>query len=220
MGYYLAALWDMDGTLCNTKPGVAKGLRDMCAELGMDQLSYDEVDQFIGPPVQDTLKRLYGMTDERAAQVGDIFRKYYRGKDYVLESEPYEGVRETILRLREAGIRNCVATLKKQDMAERICDKYGLRDCFDRIYGTDAKDNLKKHDLIQLCCEDMGITDFKRAVMIGDSMYDAEGAANAGSSFLGVTYGFGFHSPADIEKYDSIGAALTPYEVGDILLKR
>ena len=209
---YKAALWDMDGTLFYTKRGIVHAVDAASEEAGLPLVDRDKVDMFIGPPIQMGFQKYYDLPMEEAIRVANLFRKAYREKGYVLECDPYEGVIESLKELKKAGVKLAVATLKKQDMAERICEKFGLDTVFDCIYGSDALDNLKKHDIIRLCCENMGI-ETSEAVMIGDTIFDAEGAEKAGSPFLAVTYGFGFHEPGDIEGYQAIGAAANAAEI-------
>ncbi len=210
---FRAALWDMDGTLFYTKPGIERALKEALKVLGLKELPTEDVDSFIGPPIQDSLERYFGLSRQDAIDGAQVFRSFYQGRDYVLECSLYDGIPEVLSSLRERGVHIAVATLKKQDMAERICEKYDISGKIDCIYGTDPNDDLKKHDIIGLCCRHFGIEDHKQAVMIGDSRYDAIGAEKAGASFLAVTYGFGFHAPADVELYPHIGIAGTAEEV-------
>ncbi len=214
---YKAALWDMDGTLFNTKRGIVKAVDDASKEAGLPLVDREKIDLFIGPPIQYGFKNYYGLQMEDANRVAELFRKSYREKGYVLECDPYEGLVECLQTLKNAGVKLGVATLKKQDMAERIIKKYELDKVFDCVYGSDARDNLKKHDIIRLCCEDMGI-DTSEAVMIGDTVFDAEGAEKAGSPFLAVTYGFGFHSAEDLDGHETIGTAATTAEIAGFFL--
>lgn len=214
---YKAALWDMDGTLFFTKRGIVKAVDDASKEAGLPMVDRDKVDMFIGPPIQFGFKDYYGLTLDDAKLVADLFRKSYREKGYVLECDPYEGVIESLKTLKEAGVKLAVATLKKQDMAERICEKFGLDTVFDCIYGSDAQDNLKKCDIIDLCCKELGV-DKSEAVMIGDTVFDAEGAEKAGSPFLAVTYGFGFHSQEDLDGHETVGIAETASDIAGFFI--
>ena len=55
MSKYRAALFDMDGTLFNTKRGIVKALRLAIEEFGLEPLKEGEEEQFIGPPIQKTM---------------------------------------------------------------------------------------------------------------------------------------------------------------------
>ena len=68
-------------------------------------------------------------------------------------------------------------------------------------------------ELIDAWRSQQGSEDYKNAVMIGDSWHDANGAELLGVDFLGVTYGFDFHSKEDVEKCTNVGSADTPLEL-------
>ncbi len=211
-----AVLWDMDGTLFDTKRGIAMAVRETLDTLGLPQLKDEEIDNFIGPPIQFGFRDNCHLTMEEAQNAADIFRKSYREKGYVTECDPYPGLLECLKNLKEKDFRNAVCTLKKQDMAERIIDNFGMSDLFDSIVGTDAFDNIKKHDTIRMTAERFGI-DVSEAVLIGDTEFDSLGAEKAGSLFIGVTFGFGFKSKTDVDEYPNIGTAASVDEVFKII---
>ncbi len=207
-----AVLWDMDGTLFNTKRGIELAIRDAVKDVGLPAPVGNEVDRFIGPPIQYTFKEFYGLSEEKAKEVAGYFRTYYREKGYVLESDIYPGLLDIITKLKEEGCLMAVCTLKKQDMAERIVEHNGLKPIFDSVIGTDAIDSIKKHDTIRMTCEKFGIKE-ENAVLIGDTDYDALGAEKAGCLFIGVTYGFGFKGKEDIDPYPNIGTASSAEDI-------
>jgi len=211
-----AVLWDMDGTLFNTKPGIDRAVSETLEIKGFPALEPGVIDNFIGPPIQYGFRDYLGISGEEAAKCADTFRKLYREKGYVELCDPYGGLRETLFKLQDDGLVEGVCTLKKQDMAERIVRRYGLDSVFDSIVGTDALDNIKKHDTIRISCERFGIG-ADQAVLIGDTCYDSEGAEKAGCLFIGVTYGFGFKTKEDVDEYPNIGTAASPGDVYDLI---
>ncbi len=211
-----AVLWDMDGTLFNTKRGIEKAVRGAAEEMGLPILPTEVVDGFIGPPIQYGFRDIYGLSQEDALKAADIFRAYYRDKNYVLECDPYPGLFDSLKALKEMGLSLAVCTLKKQDMAERIVRDNGLSDLFDSVIGTDARDSIKKHDTIRLTCEKFGIQ-AEEAVLAGDTEYDALGAEKAGCLFIGVTFGFGFKTKEEVDQYPNIGTASSTEEIAEIV---
>ena len=93
--------------------------------------------------------------------------------------------------LRGAGATICLATSKYSVMAEKMMEHFGLRPLLDHMAmsgGTERR-STKKDMLLEVlaaCGTGPG-----QAVMIGDTMYDAEGAREAGTAFIGVLYGYG-----------------------------
>ena len=77
---------------------------------------------------------------------------------------------------------------------------------------------LKKEDIVHMCIQEMGATK-NDCILVGDTDNDARGAVKAETSFIAVTYGFGFKSEKDVSMYPHIGVARTPSEVAEIILR-
>lgn len=206
MRRYDAVIFDLDGTLLDTGEGVSKSVRYTIDKLGLPEASEGVLRSFIGPPIQRSFERIYGLDKTAAMEAADIFRSRYKDEDLLL-AIPYEGIFETIDKLSAAGIRTGVATYKRQDYADKILSHFGFDRVCDVICGSDAEGKLSKCDIIENAIRMLGVTDKSRAVMIGDSDNDAEGAAQIGVPFVGVTYGFGFASKEDVDVFTNIGTA-------------
>ena len=72
------------------------------------------------------------------------------------------------------------------------------------------EESLSKADTIRMAIEN---TKSQTAIMIGDSLYDLEGAKEMSLDFIGVLYGFGFSSLKDLNCYDKSNVALEPLEL-------
>lgn len=209
---YDYVIFDVDGTLLNTTEGVVASVRHTIEATGLPKLSEEKLLTFIGPPIQDSFHNHYGIEGEKLQELATIFRNEYKG-DNLLKAFPYEGIYEVCEELMETGVKIGVATYKRQDYAERILKHFGFDKYSKYLYGADHENKLKKMDIIKLCMDEMGVTDKKQVLMIGDSSHDAIGAEKIGVDFLGVTYGFDFRTKEDVKKYPAIGAADTPMEI-------
>lgn len=212
MKQYKAAIFDVDGTLLNTTDGILASVRYMIAEAGLPELDRKTLLTFIGPPIQDSLVRVYQVSKERAQELATIFRNRY--KDYeLLKAVAYDGIYDVMDELRNRRIAIAVATYKRQDYAEMILKHFHFDQYSDILYGADHENKLKKQDIIKLCMKDMGITDPSEVVMIGDSSHDAKGAQELGMDFIGVTYGFEFRTKEDVYAYPAVGYADIPSDI-------
>ncbi|MBO6113071.1 MAG: HAD hydrolase-like protein [Lachnospiraceae bacterium] len=198
-------IFDLDGTLFNTRPGIVKAIKKTIETEGLSRLEENEFDRFIGPPINQTFSKVFNLSDEEGKRLADIFRQYYHDPEYLLDTREYPGIRETLKELKNRGIKTALATYKKEKMAEEICAHFGYDALLDVIHGSDREGKLTKQDIIKLCLKDCGVSDPGNAVMIGDSIFDAKGAESAGTMFAGVTYGFGFKNPEDILKFPGAG---------------
>lgn len=212
MSKYEIAVFDVDGTLLNTKEGVLASVKEVILKHGLDMPSEEVLDTFIGPPIQDSLARTFDLDKEKADELAAEFRMIYKGPN-LLKATPYEGIYELMDELVKRGVQIAVATYKRQDYAEDILKHFGFDRYSDILYGSDFEGKLKKVDIICKCMVDLGSEDYSNAVMIGDSWHDANGAKLLGVDFLGVTYGFDFHSKADVEACENVGSADTPLEL-------
>lgn len=216
MKRYDAVLFDLDGTISAS----AEGVRD-CIILTLRQMGYplpdlSDFSRYIGPPLDRTFSVLCGLGDVRAKEALAIYRGYY--DLYGTKANClYGGMRETLCAIRDAGIRIAVCTSKNERLARDVCDLLEVTDLFDAICGSlDSGARKEKHDLIPYALDSLGITDPARAVMIGDTDFDAIGAKRCGVEFVGVTYGYG-----RIDGMKAAGAscfARTPQEILTFIL--
>ena len=206
-------IFDLDGTLFNTKPGIVSAIKKTIEIKGLEPLSEDVYDTFIGPPIQQTFARIYSLSSEKGEELASCFREYYGQDEYILRTGEYEGMRDVLTALKERGIKTALATFKKEWMALKLCRHFGYDRLLDSIRGSDEEGKRLKPDIIDLCIKDCGITDPQAAVMVGDSVFDALGAEKAGTRFAGVLWGFGFSSAEDILKFEDAGVLNNTAEI-------
>ncbi|MCI1966611.1 MAG: HAD-IA family hydrolase [Oscillospiraceae bacterium] len=188
---YDLALFDLDGTLTNSAPGIINGLKEGFRCIGWPIPDQKTLLRFIGPPLLNMLGVLYPeMTGEQASALVAGYRRYYveRGS---YENEVYPGIFELLDDLRRGGVKLAVVTSKPVTQAKNILSYFKLAERFDYISAEDDSEGGRgKEFLIRPALEHFGIP-ASRAVMIGDTKYDAAGARKSGANFVGVMYGFG-----------------------------
>ncbi len=218
MQHFKAAIFDLDGTLLNTYAGVRDGVLFLINKYNLPKLSEEQLRKFVGPPIKDSMKFYYNLSDEEADNMQLVFREYY-SKQAVLKAEHYDGMLETLQMLQKYGVYTSVATYKRKDMAERVLSYHGLSCALNSIEGSNNAGTLSKSDIIELAIKDSGVKDYSEVIMIGDTDNDAIGAKNLGVPFIGVTYGFGFKTKYDVDKYPNVGVATKPKDLINYILK-
>lgn len=209
-------LFDLDGTLTESAPGIMNSLKYAFKKLG-DSVPDDSVlKKFVGPPLIESFMKFSGFSEEKATMAVDVYREYFAEKG-LFENSVYEGIPDCLKRLREAGYTLGVATSKPQVFCERILDHFGLTEYFGVIKGIplDGED-MTKAEVISEALGALGDVDRSEAVMIGDRAYDAVGAEENGVGCIGVLYGYGTE-----EELIGAGAETTvktPKELADLLL--
>ena len=200
-GKVQALLFDLDGTLIDSKRDLVQSVNATLRELGRAELPEDLVASYVGSGAPVLISRALGGTaspdqQQRALQ---FFLAHYA--DHKLDfTREYPGVRETLKKLR--GVPMAVLTNKPVNISVRILEGLGLAEFFRAIYGGNSFATKKPDPLgANAILSEMGIA-AAQAAMVGDSEVDVQTARNAGMISAIVNFGFGTHDremyPADI----------------------
>jgi len=198
-----AVLFDLDGTLLDTTEGVLESAVHAAASLGRDPLPHETMLHFVGPPIQESFMRYYGMDETKAQEAANLFRNYYK-ENALFKAKPYPGLVETLKALSDNGMVLGVATYKREDYAIQVLQHFGIASYCKSMHGADNFNRLTKADIVEMCIGELGV-DRKEVVLVGDTEHDAVGADNAGVDFIGVTFGLGFKTESDVCRYPNIG---------------
>ena len=191
---YDLILFDLDGTLLDTSPGIFNSVRYAEAKMGFPRIAEHMLAAFVGPPPKTMYRKIYTVDEETALMAVQYHREY--GREYAIyEAEKYPEIIDLLKLLKKARLKLGVATLKSQPIAEKILKVHKLYKYFDCIVGMDANETFSKKDTIHIAIER---TNSNNAVLIGDSQYDYDGAREAGIDFIGVLYGFGLQNSTDM----------------------
>lgn len=187
---YQTILFDLDGTLANNYEGITRGVQQALAAFGVEVADRAELSCFIGPPILDSFRQFYHLSEEDAPKAVEQYRQYYRAKG-LFEVELYPGVREMLQTLHQAGFQLGTASSKPQVFVEQILKNEGVLPSFDFVVGADLTGGLQTKEAVCLEALRRAGTTPDQAVLVGDRLYDAEGAEACGLDFIGVLYGFG-----------------------------
>ena len=119
---YKAVVFDLDGTLMDTAPGVLQAVRYTVQAMGMPALDTDTILKFIGPPVRQSFIDFCGLSQEQAVQATKIFRDRYSTVD-LYGAIVYDGIFDVLGRLQSKKIKIGVATYKREDYAVKLLQK-------------------------------------------------------------------------------------------------
>lgn len=187
---YRCIIFDMDGTLVNSYEGIYHAYEWTMKKAGLPFGGHSFVQKAIGAPLPYVFEQLCGMDCESSRQCIQYYREYYAQKGKY-QAKAYDGMEETLIKLRQEGFFLGTATLKKESFAKEILKELGLLSYFDLVCGMDEDDRLTKADLIRRCIRYAQVKK-SETVLVGDSEFDLDGARETGIAFLAVTYGFGF----------------------------
>ncbi|MBF6977678.1 HAD hydrolase-like protein [Aerococcaceae bacterium zg-BR22] len=188
---YQTILFDLDGTITESAPGIIASIRHAMDTLQLPALDESTLNLFIGPPLTYSFKTYAQLDDETAQLATKIYRERYNTIG-LYESTLYDGIESILQQLKVAGKRLYIATAKPEPLARRILAHYQLDRYFDDIVGATFDGVVAtKEQVIELALSRNPNIDPKTAVMIGDRYHDMEGARQHHIEAIGVLYGYG-----------------------------
>ena len=190
-----AIIFDLDGTLLDTLPDLARAANLMLAELGLSQVEESTVRAYIGDGAVRLVKRVLTGNWEREPgkllfdRAMPIFNRHYR-EGVARETRPFPGVVEGLEAFRAKGFPLGCITNKPEMFTLPLLDETGLAPYFDLVVSGDILPRKKPDPMpITYACGFFGARP-ERVVLIGDSANDCKAAHAAGCPAVGVTYGY------------------------------
>ncbi|MBR6186680.1 MAG: dTMP kinase [Clostridia bacterium] len=183
---YDAVIFDLDGTLTDSRPGIFASAEYALKKLGKPVPPENVLQRFLGPPLADSFIRYCGMSEEEAARATELYRERYIPIGWK-ENKVYPRIRALLKALRDRGAYVAVATGKPEKTSIDILRYFGLLDFIDAVAGPSPDDlHADKGRLIGRV-----LPKGKRAVMVGDIAGDIQGAIDRDIASIGALYGYG-----------------------------
>lgn len=208
-------LFDFDGTVFDSAEGITKSVQYALGKMGI-RAELDELMCFAGPPLDEMFALRYGMSEDEAQTAVRFYRERYTPIGWE-ECTPFAGMHELMYRLRDKGAKIAVATSKPRRFAEQILEKYGMRDAFGLVCGSEFDGTRgQKWEVIEYALQSFGISP-DEAIMVGDRKYDVIGAEKCGVDCVGVR--FGYAEPGELEAAGAVYVAEDADDLFDYLTK-
>jgi phosphoglycolate phosphatase len=184
-------IFDLDGTLADTRADLVKGINLMRAHYGLPPLEFGTVIGYVGDGIRTLVARALQGADVDLDEALALDKKFY-AEHLLDETVLYPGVSEGLPKLSAAGHALAVLSNKPGDPSRIILKGLGIADRFFRIIGAGDVPELKPDPVgIAALMEESGISS-EQVWMIGDHHTDLEAARNAGVKSGFVTYGIGY----------------------------
>lgn len=213
---YKYYLFDLDGTISQSEPGILNCIRYALDAAGLPEPPEAVLKTFIGPSLYDSFTGKCHVDHDQALWLVDKYRERYNVIG-LYETSIYDGIPETLKALKERGAKIGVATSKPTAPTEKILEKFDLAKYFDVVIGsnpdvtgsnkqvliTECLKRLKEGETMTQADREETVmmddsasegkirTHEKEAVMIGDRMFDIDGGHACGIDTVGVLYGYG-----------------------------
>ncbi len=207
--------FDLDGTLTDSAEGILNSVEYALKKLGISDYRRSELYAFIGPPLVDSFRDIFGLSEEKCKEGVRYYREYFPKKG-IYENRLYDGITDLLKRLKAAEKTLVLATSKPQEFSEEILRYFGITGYFAFIAAAEMNGaRNRKEDIIRYALEISGAKR-QETVMVGDRSYDILGAKSAGISSIGVLYGFG--TKDELIKAGADYIAKTPDDILKIIL--
>ena len=217
MKNYDVIAFDLDGTLTDPENGLIEGFIYAFKKMGVASWGdRDSLRRFIGPSLYVVWQDEFGFHETTVVEAIEKFREYYNIYGW-WDNKVYDGIHEMLATLKAEGKTIVLATSKPEDTAIKIMKLFGLDKYFDFLGGAKGDNRDHKWQVLDYSLNAVG-ADRSKAILIGDRMYDAEGAKICGIDSMGVSWGHG--SSDELESSGFTAIANTPEEVVKFICSR
>lgn len=186
---YKLAIFDFDGTLVDSAPGIVQVMKEVVDEMGYSEELLQQWSHLVGVPLLRQMELLFPEHDAKFHEdLAQTYRDKYDSK--AIEICPlFPGLRDMLESLRENRILVTIATSKRRHLVDAVVDHHGLTDYFKMIVGAADVNHHKPHpESVHVTMKALRIEPTE-VVVIGDSTFDLDMARNAGVDAIGVTTG-------------------------------
>jgi 2-phosphoglycolate phosphatase len=185
-------LFDLDGTLVDTAPDIARALGAALAEIGLPPLPLDTVKQMVGDGARELIRRALAGAPADPAREEAAFGRFlasYR-ENVCVASQLYPGVVEGLAALRSDGAALAVVTNKPGDLARALLAALGIAASFEAVIGDGDGFPRKPDPAAALSVLAKVSASPERAVMVGDGLPDMRLARALGATAVAATWGY------------------------------
>ena len=188
-------VFDWDGTLMDSTSTIVTCIQAAARDLGLPVPDDKRASYVIGLGLQDAMEAVLPDLDAKYyPHMVERYRYHYLTKDKGLTL--FDGVRDMLNELSQAGYFLAVATGKSRVGLNRALDAANLLSVFDATRCADETFSKPHPAMLHELTRELG-QDIRRTVMIGDTTHDLQMAINAGAAGVGVHYGA--HSAVELE---------------------
>ena len=212
---YKNIVFDLDGTLSNSENSILSTLKDTFAEMNAPVPPTETLLKFIGPPLKDSYKKYCGFSETQAEEGLKIYQKHYARKGRDL-NELYPEIEELLQTLSARGAKLFVATSKEEEAAKYVLRKLRIAQYFTAVSGANHYNSISTKEEVLLQLIEKEKPEIFENVLVGDTVFDVEGAEKIGMDCIAVSYGF--NTAEQLKACGAKAIAATVSELQTILL--
>ena len=204
---YDAVIFDLDGTLTESAPGITNSVKYALEKLHLPELTETQLQAFIGPPLMESFINVAGLDEATAQLAVDTYRERFSTVGWK-ENSVYTGIAPLLRMLKKHGAYVAVATGKPEQFSKNIIEYFGMAPYIDKLCAITLTDHHA--DKVKLVHNALPET-YTHACMIGDRGSDVDGGVKNGIDGIGALYGYGTR-----EELEAAGACYVAETVSDL----
>lgn len=198
---YNLILFDLDGTLTDSKEGIINCVKYALENFGITENDEKKLFKFIGPPLYDSFRKVYGFSHIDANLAVKKYRERFTDIG-IFENTIYADTVPCLKTLKNSGKKLALATSKPIVFAKRIIEHFEIGDFFDYAVGAELDGTFGyKDEVISEVLRIATPSNLSQTVMIGDRENDILGAKKCGIFSIGLRRGY-----ADTKELENAGA--------------
>lgn len=184
---YSLYLFDLDGTLLDSRDIIAVSINAAIEHCGKPRVANEAIYPYVGLPFADYFDAFIGKERPDDTELFQVYRDYFDNHIEMLQL--FSGTVALLDRLRGQGKKIASLTSRTIDNVHKILHLLNVHDHFDYLWGVGI-DDFHKPDPRTV---DTVLTFFDipkaESVLVGDSITDVQTATNAKIDFVGVSFG-------------------------------
>ena len=184
-------LFDLDGTLTDSRPGITASIEYALVKLGLPVPAEDELTALVGPPLHVTFSKLLPDPNKKnVAEAIGLYRERFADEG-IFENSVYPGIVDILKEFSGMGAGLYVATSKPHVFADRIVEHFEIAQYFRGVFGSELDGtHTDKTELIAHLMETEKLRD-RFTTMVGDRSHDIKGGQDNNLQTVGVAWGYG-----------------------------
>ena len=197
---YDLIVFDWDGTVMDSTAVIAGSIQAACRDLGLNVPDDETARHVIGLGLDQALR--YAVPDMPESMRPDLVERYryhFLAQDMAIPL--FEGARETIAELHEAGYRLGVATGKSRAGLNRAMESSGMKSYFHAVRTADQTHSKPDPAMLLELMDELAVN-ADRTLMVGDTTHDVQMAQNAKVDVVAV--GYGAHTPEQLQELNPL----------------
>lgn len=209
-------VFDLDGTLTDSRPGITKAYRRTLEVLGLPPVDAAALDGCLGPPIRECLTSI-GVPAGQLDEAVRVYREWFVVHG-IFDNAVYGGVVPMLTRLRYAGVPTALATAKLEQHAHDILAHFRLDGLIDGPVSGATLDGtrVEKSEILAEALRRAGIAGSPRILMVGDRAHDVRGALANRVRPVGAGWGYG--APGELAAAGATVILDRPEDLADLVL--